>query len=59
MKDAEKRYEAHIKRIVNKAQDEIKKANEIAFIMMLEKQSAKMTIDDKIKTTRKRREEIE
>jgi len=40
---------------VERAQNEIKKANEIAFIMMLEKHSNKIILDEKLKSTRKRK----
>ena len=44
-----KRYEARIKNIVSKAKDEVMKANEIAFIMMLENNNKKLTLDEKLK----------
>ena len=41
--------------IRKKAQNEIKKVNEIAFISLLENQNKRVTLDEKIKETRERR----
>lgn len=56
--EAEERYEAQVTKIKRKAQNENEKVNEIAFITLLENQSKKLTLDQKLKETHERRFQI-
>mmetsp|Transcript_17141 Transcript_17141/g.17036 ORF Transcript_17141/g.17036 Transcript_17141/m.17036 type:complete len:137 (+) Transcript_17141:641-1051(+) len=52
---ADERYEAHLSQIRNRAKSENLKPNEVAFILELQAEDKKMTIDQKIEDTRERR----
>jgi hypothetical protein len=56
--DAEERHHARIQMIKSRARDETTKAAEIAFIMMLEKNQKKVTLDQRLQETRDRKLKI-
>ena len=56
---ADARYESHINQIRQKAKVESDKANEVAFIQMLENQNRKITFDERLQETAERKKEIE
>ena len=58
MDEAEERYEAHIHSIKDRARNQITKTHEIAFITMLETQTKKVMIDEKLNECRERKLKI-
>lgn len=53
---ADERYEAHLTQIRNRAKSENLKPNEVAFILELQAEDKKMSLDQRIEETRERRD---
>lgn len=58
MDEADQRYEAHIHNIKHRAKNQASKIHEIAFITMLETQTKKITLDEKLNECRERKLKI-
>lgn len=58
MDEADQRYEAHIHNIKHRARNQITKSHEIAFITMLETQTKKVVLDEKLNECRERKLKI-
>ena len=58
MDEADQRYEAHIHSIKHRARNQISKTHEIAFITMLETQTKKVVLDEKLNECRERKIKI-
>lgn len=56
--EADQRYEAHIHNIKHRARNQITKTHEIAFITMLETQTKKIVLDEKLNECRERKLKI-
>ena len=56
--EADLRYEAHLHDIRDRARDQITKTHEIAFITMLETQTKKVVLDDRLDECRERKLKI-
>ena len=55
---AQQRYEENLRTKILKAKNESSKADEIAFITMLENKTKKLTMDEKLKETQERKQQL-